>query len=63
LNQLARRVLLPPQGFESHYAAMRVIIKFLTKIASGIPVAIIGVTQGLGTKLKTTFSTVPTALK
>ena len=32
-------------------------------IAAGISVAIIGVTQGLGTKLKTTFTTVSTALK
>jgi pilus assembly protein Flp/PilA len=32
-------------------------------IAAGISIAIIGVTQGLGTKLKTTFTTVSTALK
>jgi pilus assembly protein Flp/PilA len=53
---------------------MRLVIKFLNDeraataieyglIAGGIAVAIIGVTQGLGTKLKTTFSTVSTALK
>jgi pilus assembly protein Flp/PilA len=32
-------------------------------IAAGIAVAIITVTAGLGTKLKTTFTTVQTALK
>jgi pilus assembly protein Flp/PilA len=32
-------------------------------IAAGIAVAIISVVSGLGTKLKTTFSTVSTALK
>ena len=32
-------------------------------IAAGISVAIISVVSGLGTKLKTTFSTVSTALK
>jgi pilus assembly protein Flp/PilA len=32
-------------------------------IASGIALAIITVTQGLGTKLKTTFTTVSTALR
>ncbi len=32
-------------------------------IASGIAVAIISVTSGLGSKLKTTFSSVQTALK
>ena len=32
-------------------------------IASGIALAIVAVTQGLGTKLKTTFTTVSTALK
>jgi pilus assembly protein Flp/PilA len=32
-------------------------------IAAGIAVAIIAVVQGLGTHLKTTFSTVSTALK
>ncbi len=53
---------------------MRLIIKFFKDetaataieyglIAAGIAVAIIAVTQGLGTKLKTTFSTVSTALK
>jgi pilus assembly protein Flp/PilA len=53
---------------------MRLIIRFFNDesaataieyglIAAGIAVAIIVVTQGLGTKLKTTFSTVSTALK
>jgi pilus assembly protein Flp/PilA len=32
-------------------------------IAAGIALAIITVTQGLGTKLKTTFTNVQTALK
>jgi len=32
-------------------------------IASGIAVAIIAVTKGLGSKLSTTFSTVQTALR
>ncbi len=32
-------------------------------IAAGISVAIIAVVQGLGTKLKTTFSSVSSALK
>jgi pilus assembly protein Flp/PilA len=32
-------------------------------IAAGIAVAIIAVVSGLGTKLKTTFTTVQTALK
>ena len=32
-------------------------------IAAGISVAIIAVVQGLGTNLKTTFTTVSTALK
>jgi pilus assembly protein Flp/PilA len=53
---------------------MRLIIRFLNDenaataieyglIAAGISVAIISVVSGLGTKLKTTFSTVSTALK
>jgi pilus assembly protein Flp/PilA len=53
---------------------MRLIIRFCKDenaataieyglIAAGIAVAIIAVTQGLGTRLKTTFSTVSTALK
>jgi pilus assembly protein Flp/PilA len=53
---------------------MRLIIRFLKDenaataieyglLASGIALAIITVTQGLGTKLKTTFSTVSSALK
>jgi pilus assembly protein Flp/PilA len=32
-------------------------------IAAGIALAIVAVTQGLGSKLKTTFTTVQTALK
>ncbi len=32
-------------------------------IAAGISVAIIAVVQGLGSKLNTTFTSVPTALK
>jgi pilus assembly protein Flp/PilA len=53
---------------------MRLIVKFLKDenaataieyglIAAGISVAIISVVSGLGTKLKTTFSTVSAALK
>jgi pilus assembly protein Flp/PilA len=53
---------------------MRLIIRFLKDenaataieyglIAAGIAVAIIAVIAGLGTKLKTTFSTVASALK
>ena len=53
---------------------MRLIIKFLKDeraataieyglIATGIAVAIIPVITGLGTKLKTTFTAVQTALK
>jgi pilus assembly protein Flp/PilA len=53
---------------------MRLIVRFLKDenaataieyglIAAGIAVAIITVVSGLGTKLKTTFSTVSTALK
>jgi pilus assembly protein Flp/PilA len=55
-------------------AAMRLIKKFLKDesaataieyglIATGIAVAIIPVITGLGTKLKTTFTTISTALK
>jgi len=53
---------------------MRLIVRFLKDesaataieyglIATGIAVSIITVIAGLGTKLKTTFSTVSTALK
>jgi pilus assembly protein Flp/PilA len=53
---------------------MRVIVRFLKDenaataieyglIAAGIAVAIIPVITGLGIKLKTTFSTISTALK
>jgi pilus assembly protein Flp/PilA len=53
---------------------MRLVVKFLKDenaataieyglIATGIAVAIIPVITGLGTKLKTTFSTISTALK
>jgi pilus assembly protein Flp/PilA len=53
---------------------MRLIIRFLKDenaataieyglIAAGIAVAIIAVITGLGTKLKTTFSTISAALK
>jgi pilus assembly protein Flp/PilA len=53
---------------------MRLVIRFLKDenaataieyglIAAGIAVAIIPVITGLGTKLKTTFSTIQTALK
>jgi pilus assembly protein Flp/PilA len=53
---------------------MRLIIRFMkdenaataieySLIATGIAVAIIPVVTGLGTKLKTTFSTLQTALK
>jgi pilus assembly protein Flp/PilA len=53
---------------------MRLIVKFWNDesaataieyglIATGIAVAIIPVITGLGTKLKTTFSTVSTAIK
>ena len=53
---------------------MRLIVKFLKDesaataieyglIATGIAVAVIPVITGLGTKLKTTFSTVSTAIK
>jgi pilus assembly protein Flp/PilA len=53
---------------------MRLIVRFLKDetaataieyglIATGIAVAIIPVITGLGTKLKTTFSTVQSALK
>jgi pilus assembly protein Flp/PilA len=53
---------------------MRLVVKFLKDesaataieyglIATGIAVAIIPVLTGLGTKLKTTFSTVSTALR
>jgi pilus assembly protein Flp/PilA len=53
---------------------MRLIVKFWKDesaataieyglIATGIAVAVIPVITGLGTKLKTTFSTVSTALK
>jgi len=53
---------------------MQLIVRFLKDesaataieyglIATGIAVAIIAVIAGLGTKLKTTFSTVSTALK
>ncbi len=53
---------------------MRLVVKFLKDesaataieyglIATGIALAIIPVITGLGTKLKTTFSTVSTALK
>jgi len=53
---------------------MRLIIRFLKDenaataieyglIAAGIAVAIISVVTGLGTKLKTTFTTVSSALK
>jgi pilus assembly protein Flp/PilA len=54
--------------------SMHLIVRFLkdetaataieySLIASGIALAIVAVTQGLGTKLKTTFTTVSTALK
>jgi pilus assembly protein Flp/PilA len=53
---------------------MRLVVKFLKDesgataieyglIATGIAVAIIPMITGLGTKLKTTFSTVSTAIK
>jgi Flp pilus assembly pilin Flp len=44
---------------------MRLIVKFWKdeSAATGIAVAIIPVITGLGTKLKTTFSTVSTAIK
>ena len=53
---------------------MQLIVRFLKDesaataieyglIAAGIAVAIIAVIAGLGTKLKTTFSTIQTALK
>jgi pilus assembly protein Flp/PilA len=53
---------------------MRLIVRFLKDesaataieyglIATGIAVAVIPVITGLGTKLKTTFSTVATAIK
>ena len=53
---------------------MRLVIRFLKDesgataieyglIATGIAVAVIPVITGLGTKLKTTFTTVSTALK
>ena len=53
---------------------MRLIVKFwkdesaataieYSLIATGIAVAVIPVITGLGTKLKTTFSTVSTAIK
>jgi pilus assembly protein Flp/PilA len=53
---------------------MRLIVKFLKDesaataseyglIATGIAVAVIPVITGLGTKLKTTFSTISTAIK
>jgi pilus assembly protein Flp/PilA len=53
---------------------MRLIVKFLKDesaataieyglIATGIAVAVIPVITGLGTRLKTTFSTVSTAIK
>jgi pilus assembly protein Flp/PilA len=53
---------------------MRLIVRFLKNesaataieyglIATGIAVAIIPVIAGVGTKLKTTFSTIQTALK
>jgi pilus assembly protein Flp/PilA len=53
---------------------MRLIVKFLNDesaataieyglIATGIAVAVIPVITGLGTKLKTTFSTISTAIK
>jgi pilus assembly protein Flp/PilA len=55
-------------------AAMRLLVRFLKDesaataieyglIATGIALAIIPVITGLGTKLKTTFSTISTALK
>ena len=53
---------------------MRLIVRFLKDesgataieyglIATGIAVAVIPVITGLGTKLKTTFSTISTAIK
>ncbi len=53
---------------------MRLIVKFIKDesaataieyglIATGIAVAVIPVITGLGTKLKTTFSTISTAIK
>jgi pilus assembly protein Flp/PilA len=74
IRRPAHCALIVPKGFKSKYVGMSLVIKFLKDekaataieyglIAAGIAVAIIGVTQGLGTKLKTTFSTVSTALK
>jgi pilus assembly protein Flp/PilA len=64
----------PPSRSHVQECAMRLIKRFLQDesaataieyglIATGIAVAIIPVITGLGTKLKTTFSSISTALK
>ena len=57
-KRVMRRMLIAFLKDESAATAIEYAL-----IASGIALAIVAVTQGLGTKLKTTFTTVSTALK